>query len=157
MKPRLPFLLALSCAAPLIVSAAAPVSPAATRAGPNRWARVTIHERVVIRVPKLRAHEAAPVASATPIRWREKKGPKCIAANQLAGALVTGSDVDFVLQGGARVRAKLDDDCPTLAFYSGLYIKPAPDRMICADRDAIRSRSGARCEIDKFRRLEISR
>ena len=148
----LPFL-ALGCAAPIIVSASAPGADAV------RFARVTIHERIVIRVPKLRATPpAAPRAAiTTPVTWREKKGPKCIPAQELAGALVVGSDVDFVVTGGERIRAKLDDDCPTLAFYSGLYIKPAPDGMICADRDAIRSRSGARCSIDRFRTLVAKR
>ena len=109
---------------------------------------MTFHERIIVRVPRL----GPPPPQIT---WKEKRGPKCIAARELAGALVSAPDaVDLVLTGNRRVRAKLDDSCEALDFYSGFYLKPSPDGKICADRDAIRARSGTSCQIDAFRTLQ---
>jgi hypothetical protein len=58
-------------------------------------AQLSIHQRIVIRVPRLALQ---PAPRAAPIRWKEKHGPHCIAAASLAGALVSGPDaVDLVL------------------------------------------------------------
>lgn len=116
-------------------------------------AQLTIHERIIIRVPRM-----ATVTAPLPIIWREKGGPHCIVAGDLAGALLTQPDaVDLVLVGGDRLRAKLAGDCRPLDFYSGFYLKPAADGKVCARRDAIRARSGASCPIDAFRRLKQER
>jgi hypothetical protein len=121
--------------------------------------RVTRHvvvaqRRVVIRVPAASHRaQAAPVPPKMQ-NYRERRGPRCIPASALAGAAVTAPDsIDLILRGGDRVRARLDDDCPALDFYRGFYIIPPPDGRICADRDAIRTRSGAECAIDRFRAL----
>jgi hypothetical protein len=72
----------------------------------------------------------------------------------LAGAHFTeDGDVDLALNDGRRIRAKLEDDCPTLNFYGGFYLQQTPDGMTCAKRDAIRARSGRRCDIGRFRTL----
>jgi hypothetical protein len=114
--------------------------------------RLTVHQRIIIRIPRLFGH--APVSPVDPVRWTEKKGPACIAMSALDGAVVTGPQtIDLMVEGGDRLRAKLDRDCPPLDFYSGFYLKATPDGMVCADRDAIRSRSGAACEIESFKRL----
>jgi hypothetical protein len=124
-----------------------------------RWveyAQVTIRQRVIIRVPRV-GPAPRPVGRTpmpAPIVYAEKKGPKCIAAASMAGAAVGNVDVvDLVLAGGSRVRAELDGDCAPLDFYSGFYLKPSADGMVCAGRDAIRVRTGARCEIKRFRSL----
>jgi hypothetical protein len=117
-------------------------------------AQLTIRERIVIRVPRMPMATAAP----KPIKWKEKKGPKCVAAAGMAGALISArNQVDLVMVGGKRLRVKLDGDCRPLDYYGGFYLRPASDGMICADRDAIRVRSGASCEIDQFRLLEASK
>lgn len=109
---------------------------------------MTFHERIIVRVPRL----GPPPPQIT---WKEKRGPKCIAARELAGALVSAPDaVDLVLTGNKRVRARLDDSCEPLDFYSGFYLKPAADGKICANRDVIRARSGTSCRIDTFRTLQ---
>ena len=116
-------------------------------------AQMTVHERLIIRVPRVRS---GPVSKPipTPTRWKEKKGPKCIAVAEMGGALVAGPRiVDLVLTGGKRVRARLDDDCAPMDFYNGFYLRPAGDGKVCADRDVIRMRSGASCGITAFRTL----
>jgi hypothetical protein len=128
-------------------------TPIAAEAAPDPvlLAQLTIRERVIVRVPRMSA-AAAPLPA--PVRWAEKKGDKCLPMGSLAGALVSGPQaVDFVLIGGQRLRAKLDDDCHALDFYSGFYVRPQPDGMMCAGRDAVRTRSGGVCPIRQFRRL----
>ena len=60
---------------------------------------MTFHERIIVRVPRV----GPPPRQLT---WKEKRGPRCIAANELAGALVSAPGVvDLVLTGNRRVRA----------------------------------------------------
>lgn len=109
--------------------------------------RLVVQQEVLLRVPVIRLRRSPP------IRWDEKKGPKCIAANQIvAAALGDERSVDFLLRDRTRVRARMDDDCPTLDFYGNFYIQPRDER-VCARREEIRSRIGGACRIEKFRRL----
>lgn len=120
-------------------------------------AQFAIRQQVVVRVPRLSPPPTAAMVTA-PVEWREKKGPKCISLAGLAGALVTQPGaIDLVQEGGNRVRAQLDRKCRPLDFYSGFYIRPTRDGQVCADRDAVRSRSGRLCQIDKFRQLVAKR
>ena len=87
------------------------------------------------------------------IEWVEHKGPKCIPANMLAGAVLSGpSSIDFVLRDRQRVRAVMDSECPALDFYRDFYLQPDDD-YVCAKRETIRSRVGGSCRIEKFRTL----
>lgn len=109
---------------------------------------MSFHERIIVRVPRV----GPPPRQLT---WKEKHGPRCIAAAELAGAMVSAPGVvDLVLTGDRRVRARLDGACEPLDFYSGFYLKPSADGQICADRDSIRARSGTSCRIDAFKRLK---
>jgi hypothetical protein len=141
----------------LIASVAAAGTPApAGQVTGIEVAQVTIRGRIIIRVPSKLQDSVTPMRQFTPprpIEWAEKKGPKCIAADQLGGAIVAGDYVDLVLRGGDRVRAQLDGDCSGLGYYGGFYVKPSPDGQICAGRDSIRTRSGDRCTIKKFKKL----
>jgi hypothetical protein len=118
-----------------------------------QYSQIIVREQIVVRVPaRLRD---APDAG---IRWKEKKGPKCVPARQvIAAAVISRSSVDLILRDRSRLRAKLDTSCPALDFYYGFYVTPNPDGLICADRDVIRSRMGGECGIDKFRTLEMSK
>ncbi|ODP39029.1 hypothetical protein BFL28_12400 [Sphingomonas turrisvirgatae] len=122
----------------------------------TRLAQVRIQQHVVIRVPRPDAVRriSAPAAPLPPIAWVEKDANKCVQMNRLAGAAITRPDsVDLVLAGGKRVRAKLGKECPALDFYSGFYVKPNKDGMVCAKRDTFRSRAGGECQIKQFRTL----
>ena len=120
-------------------------------------AQVLIRERITIRrVPRM------PMAAPTLARpvpmvrgWRERKGPKCVPVDRLAGAsIVAPMAIDLLTVDGRRLRARLDHDCSSMDYYSGLYIRPGEDGQVCARRDSIRVRSGARCGIAAFRALE---
>lgn len=107
--------------------------------------RVVVQDELIVRVP----------VQPTPhfLEWEEHKGPRCIPVSEFRAAKLSGPrQVDFILQDRSRMRAELDDDCPALDFYTGLYLKPEDDRL-CARRDSIRSRMGGSCRIERFRRL----
>ncbi|MGN6057678.1 MAG: hypothetical protein ACTHOI_03750 [Sphingomicrobium sp.] len=129
---------------PLLIGLVA-VQPAAMQ---QTVTRLVIQDEVIMRVPV----EPRPVGPQ--IRWIEHKGPRCIPVGAIRGALLSGPEqVDFVFMNRARVRAQLDEDCPALDFYGGFYIQPQGDRL-CAERDAIHSRMGGSCTIERFRLLE---
>jgi hypothetical protein len=131
------------------------IAAASAAEAPVEMAQLTIRQRIVIRVP---AAPYAPPAPAQRLRWKEKSGPKCIPMNGLAAAAVFKADaVDLMMRGGTRLRALLDDDCPSIDFYSGFYIMPSEDGKICAGRDVIHSRAGGKCPIGKFKTLELAK
>lgn len=115
--------------------------------GPVAVSRLVVQEEIVLRVPVIRPRAIRRV------QWVEKKGPKCIGGNEiLAAALAEDRSIDFLLRDRTRMRAKMDDDCPTLDFYGSFYIEPRDER-ICAKREEIKSRIGGACRIERFRRL----
>ena len=142
---RLPRLLRVG--APLLLAAGLGGSgPAGGEPRPAEFAQMTIEQSLIVRVPRSKAVK--------PLKWKSKKGPKCVAMSAIAGAAVVADDaIDLVLKGGQRLRAHFSSNCPALDYYSGFYILPTDDGRICADRDMIRTRSGGQCEITKFRRL----
>jgi hypothetical protein len=126
----------------------APLAAAGATATAQRLdlAQLTIRERIVVRVP---ASKVPPT-----INWKTKKGPKCMSAEGLAGAALVKADrMDLIARGGKRFRVELANACPGIEFYSGFYLVPSEDRMICAGRDAIHARSGGACQIKRFRLL----
>jgi hypothetical protein len=141
--------LTLAAAALLLTIVGASV-PAPAQQQPEQYAQLVVREQIVIR---MRGRPAAPAAPA--VEWKEKKGPKCVAAKAIAGAaLLSQKSVDLVMKDRRRIRAKLESSCPALDYYYGFYITPNADGMICANRDIIRSRVGGHCQIDGFRILE---
>jgi hypothetical protein len=110
--------------------------------------RMVVEQEWILRVP------VRPQRLPQQFDWVESKGPKCLAASDIRGALLSGTDhVDFILANRARVRAEFEDDCPALDFYGDFYLQPQDDRL-CARRDAIHSRMGGSCRIERFRKLK---
>jgi len=109
--------------------------------------RLMVQDEVVLRVP-VQPRPLLPV-----IDWVEHKGPKCIPAGAIRRVLLSGpSQVDFILADRSRVRAHFDEDCPALDFYAGVYLQTADDRL-CVRRDAVQSRIGGSCTIERFKQL----
>jgi hypothetical protein len=109
--------------------------------------RMVVQDEVILRVP-IQARPALPR-----LEWKEKKGPKCVPAGAIRGAVLSGPDhVDFVLADHSRMRAEFDEGCRALDYYGSFYLQPEDERL-CAKRDAVHSRMGGSCEIKRFRRL----
>ncbi len=149
----------IALAAPALAGAGDSLVGSGAQLGGVQMAQVTVRERVIIRLPRMtpgRAMVRAPAPVA--ITYKEKKGPKCVAVADMGGAMIVEPGaVDLVMEGGKRLRAKLDDDCGPMDFYSGFYLRPAADGKVCAKRDVIRMRSGASCEITTFKTLQAAR
>jgi hypothetical protein len=111
--------------------------------------RIVVQDEVILRVP------VQPRLVMPQIDWVEHKGPKCIPVAAIRRGLMSGPDeVDLILANRSRIRAELDEDCPALDFYAGFYLQPQDDLQLCARRDAIHSRMGGSCRIDKFKFLQ---
>jgi hypothetical protein len=109
--------------------------------------RLVVQDDVILRVP------IQPRPLMPQVQWVERKGPKCIPTAAIRRALLSGSEqVDFLLVNRVRVRAEFDEDCPALDFYGGLYLQP-DDNRLCAGRDAVHSRIGGSCTIERFKQL----
>ena len=128
----------------------------ASPADPIHFAQLVIREQILVRVPvRLRQ---IPDPKAPLVDWKESRGPNCVPMQSIAGATLLGpNSVDLILRDHTRVRARMEKSCPALDYYRGFYIRPSSDGRICADRDAIRSRMGGECEIEKFRTLTAKR
>lgn len=109
--------------------------------------RLIVQDEVILRVP-VQAHPLFPE-----VEWVEKKGPKCVPIATIQRALLSGSEqVDFILANHERVRAQFDENCPALDFYTGFYLQVENERL-CARRDAVYSRIGTSCTIERFKQL----
>jgi hypothetical protein len=109
--------------------------------------RLVVQETVILRVP------VQPRPLRPTFLWEERKGPRCLPVAAVRRALLFGSEqVDFILGNGRRVRAQLDEDCPALDFYGAFYLQ-TEDGRLCIGRDAIHSRGGGSCTIDRFKLL----
>ena len=109
--------------------------------------RLVVQDEVILRIP------VQPRPLLPQIDWLERKGPKCIPTGAIRWAMLSGAErVDFVLVNRDRIRAEFDEDCPALDFYGGFYLQLQDDRL-CARRDAIHSRIGTSCTIERFKEL----
>ena len=109
---------------------------------------LTVEQTTIFRIPVRPHPPTAPL-----FEWQELKGPKCLPAADIVGAMLARRDaIDFMTRDRTRYRARIDDDCTALDFYDGFYVQPQDDRL-CARRDEIRSRMGASCRIEKFHLL----
>lgn len=143
-------------AVPEPLVAISPLSPEQTT---SFW-QVIIEQQLIIRVPAQRsrlnnfAAEPGPSRRATdvPIVWKEKKAPKCVAMRNIMGMQAVQRDsIDIITRQKQRLRAQLNRGCRALDFYAGFYMQGSKDGQLCEDRDQIHARTGAKCEIEKFR------
>lgn len=119
--------------------------------------QVRIDQRVIIRLPS-QAVAPASVAGARKqapaIRYKEQKIGNCLWIDKLAGSR-PGPDrtLDIATRDGVLIRAYLGNGCLAREFYAGAYMERPADGKLCVDRDMLHARTGAKCEVDKFRLL----
>ena len=127
---------------------------------PPDAAQVRIEQQIIWRIAPIPgpARESltalAPTAPRAP-RMIERKMEDCVPMSWIAGGQPQGgSRLLLFLRDRRLVAANLERACSARDFYSGFYVdKPNADGKLCADRDRILARSGARCEISSFRLL----
>lgn len=119
--------------------------------------QVRIDQSVIVRFP---APASEPVTagaqrqSVGKIKYKEKKIGKCLWVSRLGGSR-PGPDrsLDLVTRDGILIRAYLGDGCLAREFYAGTYMERSFDGKLCVNRDLLHARTGAKCDIDKFRLL----
>lgn len=122
----------------------------------DSWFDVRYQQRVIIRIPR---HNSTPAAmrtrsTAVPVRYKETKIGKCLYMDRLVGSRPGPKDsLELVTRDGVLIRAYLGDGCLAREFYAGAYMERPTDGKLCVDRDLIHARTGAKCEVDKFRLL----
>lgn len=135
------------------------ISPPLSEQSSSFW-QLVIEQQLIIRVPaqrsQLNSFSAGPEqsrrANELPIVWKEKKAPKCVAMRNILGMQAVQRDsIDLITRQRQRLRAQLNRGCRALDFYAGFYMQGSKDGKLCEDRDQIHARTGAKCEIDKFR------
>jgi hypothetical protein len=127
-------------------------------ARPITYAQLRIEKRVIIRVPRRRPSPLAPrtgFSEEVPQQaYREKKIGKCLPMDNILGVqMFEDRFLDLVTKDRKRVRAQLEEKCQARSFYSGFYMEKTGDGKMCAGRDILHSRTGAKCEIERFREL----
>ena len=121
---------------------------------PEGWNQVRIEQHLTIRINPgqlPRGAFIAPPPSATPQRGSDRRQIRCVAMSALGGLRLSGANqLMLVLRDDQMVLATLPKICSASAFYSGFYVEPTPDGMLCARRDVIHSRAGANCSISRL-------
>jgi hypothetical protein len=116
----------------------------------DKWLQARVQQRVIIRFPS--ANSNGPVRVGAPIKYKEEKIGKCLLVNRLVGSRPDGKDrLEFLTRDQQLIRAYLGDGCLAREFYAGAYVERSTDGKLCVDRDILHARTGAKCEIDKFR------
>ena len=119
--------------------------------------QVRVDQRIIIRLPSPASALTAVGAqrqSVAKLKYKEKKIGKCLWVDRLGGSR-PGPDrtLDLLTRDGILIRAYLGDGCLAREFYAGAYMERSYDGKLCVDRDLLHARTGAKCEIDKFRLL----
>jgi hypothetical protein len=120
--------------------------------------QVRVEQRVIIRVPRQSSTMASLGNRSTgkikAIRYKEEKVGKCLLMDRFVGSRPGPKDsLDLVTRDGTMIRAYLGDGCLAREFYAGAYMERPIDGKLCIDRDLLHARTGAKCEVDKFRLL----
>jgi hypothetical protein len=135
--------------------------PVLSLAGQNYY-QVRVQQRVIVRVPRYRVTNTSATgagkSASRPISYKEEKLGKCLIMDRFVASRPgpgPKESLELVTREGALVRAYLGDGCLAREFYAGAYMERPADGKLCADRDLLYARTGAKCEIDKFRALVV--
>jgi hypothetical protein len=135
-----------------------PLQRVAEDARANLPQQVSIEQRVTIRIAP-RPSAIAPAmfeadASSGGSRFVERKFGKCIPAGGIVGVQPgTGRKLLLIMRDNRLFTAELEKGCLARDFYSGFLVSKSSDGMICKERDELRARSGATCQVSGFRQI----
>ncbi len=121
--------------------------------------QVRIERRVVIRIaPRSSSARSAIAAEQSQVpttpRYFERPMGRCIKADEIAAVqAVAGNRLMLHMHDRSVVSAKLETACRARDFYSGFYVEPSDDGMICVSRERLHARTGASCQLSRMRQL----
>lgn len=123
--------------------------------------QVRIERRVTIRIspisPAVRENMVAEFSRPQrQPRYVERKMGKCLPLRSIAAAQTApGNRLMLYMRDQRIVSASLEKSCQAQDFYSGFYVEPSKDGMLCVDRDKLQARSGAKCELSGLRQMVL--
>ena len=114
------------------------------------WFQARVQQRIIIRFPSTPMNASVKVGK--PIKYKEEKIGKCLLLDKLVASRPDGKDrLELVTRDRQLIRAYLGDGCLAREFYAGAYVEKSADGKLCVDRDLLHARTGAKCEVEKFR------
>ncbi|MCE2829414.1 MAG: hypothetical protein LW742_06545 [Sphingomonadales bacterium] len=117
--------------------------------------QMRVEQRIIIRFPNQPV--SPPAGRADPrkaVIYNEEKIGRCLMMDRLiASRPGPKNSLELVTRERQLIRAYLGDGCLAREFYAGAYVERSSDGRLCVDRDILHARTGAKCEIDKFRLL----
>lgn len=124
--------------------------------------QVRIEQRVTIRIsPRPAPMPLAAVAGDEARDMRaprtiERKMGKCVPLNSVLGVQSGGGNkLVLFLRGQRLVSATLEKACQGRDYYSGFLVSQHSDGQLCADRDELLARSGAKCKVQGYREIML--
>lgn len=120
--------------------------------------QVSIQQQVTIRVSPRQAPMPPMMFEADSgsggARYIERKYGKCLPMSGIVGVQpVSGRKLLLIMRDDRMFTAELEKGCQARDFYSGFLVAKSGDGMICKERDKLRARSGATCEVNGFRQI----
>lgn len=148
------------CEAPAAMAGEPPLpNPLSALRASQSARQVRIEQRVVIRVApqplaaRRNLFAELPDPDAGP-RFEERRREKCVPLQGIAGVQTgSGNRLVLFLRDQRMVSVNLEKSCRARDFYSGFYVEKNEDGRLCAARDQLQSRTGARCQIAAMRQL----
>lgn len=158
MNPALHLLAPLALLFPALAVVETPMEPVAVPSAstPPAAEQVSIEQRVTIRINPRPAptRMGVPFMDEASPRFMERKLGKCVQLNAVAGIQPVSRDKLLLIMRDERlITAQLEKGCQAREFYSGLIVNRAEDGQMCVKREALMSRSGAKCQVIAFREL----
>jgi hypothetical protein len=117
--------------------------------------QMRVEQRVIIRYPNQPTPpQQGRNENRKAMNYNEEKVGKCLLMDRLiASRPGPKNSLELVTRERQLIRAYLGDGCLAREFYAGAYVERSTDGKLCIDRDLLHARTGAKCEIDKFRLL----
>lgn len=80
---------------------------------------------------------------------------QCISIDDIRDSVIRNDrTIHLRMRGNTYYEMRLQNTCPGLSFYDGFYYRTTPNRQLCGGLDMIMARSGSRCPIESFTRIE---
>ncbi len=124
---------------------------------PQTWDQIRIEQHLTIRIAPAspRRDMLAAIPSGPMVeRFVERRSVRCLPVAGIGGVQIGGDDRLVLFMRDQRlVGANLEKACSARDFYSGFYLEPTSDGMLCAGRDTLHSRSGMTCAVSRLHEL----
>ena len=119
--------------------------------------QVRLKQRVFIRIAPRGIAARRNMLAELPVRtrrYKERKAERCVNVKRIAGVETgNGNRLLLFLEDAEIMSVSLEKACRARDFYSGFYLDQNKDGKMCAERDVLQSRNGARCDIERIMEL----